>query len=210
MKKMKLDEARELLSGFNKFEASNRNDQKPGRALQLIERVELLKTQEFKPMVKVSTTVLVPIRDESGKAPGDTGYAGHMKGDRADFVFFYNRTFARFFSPFICAALNMPASEAAGLTGEEVQKLALSVMQCDGQATGVLDGTVVLDITAETSAPYPDKKKPGSLTTSVNTNGFEHVPLASLAEHLNEKDIAKFFGSEERFMELVAAEESEG
>lgn len=209
MKKMNLNEARELMAGYKKIETNSRNDQKAGRCIQLVDRVELLKTDEFKPFVKVSTTVLVPIYDEFGKTPGEEGYQGHFKGDRADFVFFYNRTFARFFSPFLCAALDMDDDAAKGMSEEEVQDIALSLMQCDGQPAGILDGAVVLEVTAKRSAPYADKKSkvPGALTTSINTNWFKHVPVASLAEHLDEKDIEKFFGSEARFTELVAAEE---
>ena len=204
--KMNIEQARELLKGLNKLEVSTRNDPKVGKYQEIIQSVELATSRKFVPYLSVKATVLVPVADESGKAPGQDGYAGHIKGDSISFAFFFGDRFARDFSPFLCAALGFDATEAEKLSGEEVQELATSVLKCEGQPVGVLDGTSVIEMRGVRSDPVKDKKT-DELRTYINLRFDRHVPLASLAEHLDEKDIEKFFGSEERFMELVAAEE---
>lgn len=206
--KMNIEQARELLKGMNKLEVNNRNDPKVGKYQVLINTVELATSRKFVPYISASATVLVPVADGAGKVPGQDGYAGHLKGDSISFCFFFGDRFNRDFSPFLCAALNFDASEAAKLTAGEVQELATSILKCEGQPVGVLDGTTVIEMRGVESVPT--KNKAGELKTFINLRFDRHVPLATLAEHLNEKDIAKFFGSEERFMELVAAEETEG
>jgi len=206
--KMNIEQARELLKGMNKLEVSTRNDPKVGKYQVLINTVELATSRKFVPYISARVTVLVPVADGAGKVPGDDGYAGHLKGDAVSFAFFFGDRFNRDFSPFLCAALDFDASEAAKLSGDEVQELAMSVLKCEGQPVGVLDGTTVIEMRGVESAPT--KNKDGELKTYINLRFDRHVSLSSLAEHLDEKDIEKFFGSEDRFMELVAAEETEG
>jgi len=205
--KMNADQARELLKGMNKLEVSTRNDPKVGKYQVLINSVELATSRKFVPYISASATVLVPVADGSGKVPGDDGYTGHLKGDTVSFAFFFGDRFNRDFSPFLCAALDFDATAAAGLSGEEVQELAMSVLKCEDQPVGVLDGTTVIEMRGVESAPT--KNKAGELKIYINLRFDRHVSLSSLAEHLDEKDIEKFFNSEDRFMELVAAEEVE-
>jgi len=206
--KMNIEQARELLKGMNKLEVSTRNDPKVGKYQVLINTVELATSRKFVPYISANATVLVPVADGAGKVPGDDGYAGHLKGDTISFAFFFGDRFNRDFSPFLCAALDFDASEAAKLSGDEVQELAMSVLKCEGQPVGVLDGTTVIEMRGVESPPT--KNKAGELKTYINLRFDRHVALSSLAEHLDEKDIEKFFGSEDRFMELVAEEETEG
>jgi len=204
MATLNVEQARELLKGMNKLEVNNRNDPKVGKFQILINSMELATSRKFVPYIAGSATVLVPIADGAGKVPGDEGYASHLKGDSISFAFFFGDRFNRDFSPFLCAALDFDASEAKGLSGDEVQELAMSVLKCEGQPVGVLDGTTVIEMRGVESAPT--KNKDGDLKTYINLRFDRHVSLASLAEHLDEKDFEKFFGSEERYMELVAAE----
>ena len=201
-----LEQARALLKDM-KVEVSNRNDPKVGKYQVLINALSLESSRKGQTYISANATVLVPIADGSGKVPGDEGYAGHFKGDTISFAFFFGDRFNRDFSPFLCAALDFDADEAKGLSGEEVQELAMSVLKCEGQPVGVLDGTTVIEMRAIESAPVENKQ--GELKTYTNLRFDCHVSLASLADHLDEKDIEKFFGSEDRFMELVAAEETE-
>ena len=205
--KMNIEQARELLKGMNKLEVNKRNDPKVGKYQVLINSVELATSRKFVPYITASATILVPVADGAGKVPGDDGYMGHLKGDTISFAFFFGDRFNRDFSPFLCAALDFDASEAAKLSGDEVQELAMSVLKCEGQPVGVLDGTTVIEMRGVESAPT--KNKEGELKTYINLRFDRHVSLASLAEHLDENDIEKFFGSEDRFMELVAAEETD-
>ena len=205
--KMNIEQARELLKGMNKLEVNKRNDPKVGKYQVLINSVELATSRKFVPYITASATILVPVADGAGKVPGDDGYMGHLKGDTISFAFFFGDRFNRDFSPFLCAALDFDASEAAKLSGDEVQELAMSVLKCEGQPVGVLDGTTVIEMRGVESAPT--KNKEGELKTYINLRFDRHVSLASLAEHLDEKGIEKFFGSEDRFMELVAAEETD-
>ena len=202
--KMNIEQARELLKGMNKLEVRNRNDPKVGKYQVLINSVELATSRKFVPYISAKATVLVPVADAAGKVPGDDGYAGHLKGDTISFAFFFGDRFNRDFSPFLCAALDFDASEAANLSGDEVQELAMSVLKCEGQPVGVLDGTTVIEMRGVESAPT--KNKNGELKTYINLRFDRHVSLASLADHLDEEDIEKFFGSEDQFTELVADE----
>ena len=196
-------QARALLKDM-KVEVSNRNDPKVGKYQVLINALSLESSRKGQTYISASATVLVPIADAAGKVPGDEGYSSHLKGDTISFAFFFGDRFNRDFSPFLCAALGFDADEAKGLSNDEVQELALSTLKCADQPVGVLDGTTVVEMRGVESAP--SKNKNGELKTYINLRFDRHVDLSSLAEHLDEKDYEKFFGSEERFMELVAAE----
>lgn len=206
---MNIEQARALMSGFNKLETSNRNDVKPGTVQVLINSVELATSRKFVPYIQAKATVLVPVCDGKGRKPGSDGYEGHLKGDPISFCFFFGDRFNRDFSPFLCAALDFSPEAAKGLSSEEVQELATSVLKCEGQPQGVLDGTTVIEMKGVESAPVKDPKDPTKVRTYVNTRFTGHVKLASLADKLDESDVARFFGSAERFMELVAAEDAE-
>lgn len=201
-----IEQARALLKNM-KVEVSNRNDPKVGKYQTLVNSLSLETSRKGQNYISAIGTVLVPIADGSGKAPGDDGYAGHFKGDRISFAFFFGDRFNRDFSPFLCAALDIDPEEAKTMDAGEIQETSLSLLKCADQPVGILDGTTVIEMRGVESAPT--KNKEGELKTYINLRFDRHVPMASLAEHLDEQDIEKYFGSEERFMELVAAEETE-
>ena len=204
---MNKNRAAELLKGLDKLETGGRNDLKPGTYKVLINSVELLETREFLPYLKAHATVLVPVQDDVGRKPRDEGYAGSFKGETISFAFFFGDRFARDFGPFLCAAMDMDASAAKGISKEDLQLVALSIIKCDDQPQGVLDGHVAIQMKAVKSAPVQDKKDPTKMKVYINERFDRRVMLAELVEDLDAGDMKTFFGSEDHFLSLVAAEE---
>ena len=197
--------AKALLGGLTKIETGGRNDIKPGTVQVLISQVAMEESRDFKPYIRSKATVLVPIMDGKGRKPWDEEYNGHFKGEEISFCFFFGDRFQKDFSRFLCAALDISPEDAKGVTGDELQQMALSIIKLDDQPSGTLDGNTVIEMRGVESAPVEDKKNPGKLKTYTNERYDKHVPLEDLMDSLDEQDIARYFGSMEHFAALCEA-----
>lgn len=206
---MDINKARKMLEGLNKLETGNRNDVKPGTFQCLINEVSMQETRDFRPYIRAKATVLVPIMDGKGVKPETEGYAGHYKGEEISFCFFFGDRFQKDFSPFLCAALDISPEAAKEVSGEELREMALAVIKCDDQPSGILDNKVVIEMRGVESAPVEDSKNPGQLKIYINERFDKNVKLSSLVEKLDEQDMERYFGSVEAFTELMAEEEAE-
>lgn len=204
---MDINRAKQLFGDMGKLEMPSGNYIKEGTYQVLINKVEEALSRKKAQFIKATATVLVPISDGRGRKPKDPEYDGHYKGEEIGLAFFFGDRFNRDFSPFIVACMGLNAAEAKAMKEDDLMEVLAEVVRAEGQTDpGLFDGNVVIEMRGVRSNPVPDKKDPTKLKTFVNERYDKKVPLADIADKLDEEDMARYFGSFENFVALMEAE----
>lgn len=178
--------------------------------------------------VKRILTCIRPICDSHGREVGQDHYDGELKGTAVSYCIFQGEYFHKDVKEFVLKSMGRNLTDEAALVEETIADLkaadphfkpAPDETEADaawgaicalvfgiGADTGCLDGSTVLELETKEKVKNTGKfvkDATGNLVEEisvfVNTYIKRRVPLAEVAQNVDQKDIAKFFGSLEQF-----------
>lgn len=216
--------------------SQRQNNPALGRAWYLLNKTSLENSRKGNLFIKRILTCVHPVCDVSGREAGMDNYTGELKGTAVSSCIFQGDYFHKEMKEFILKAMGRNPADEEELVAEIVADLkandpnfkpsadeteadaawsAICALVCGvGADVGCLDGSTVLELETKEKVSNSDKfvKDPttGQFVQEVkvftNTYLKRRVPLAEIADSVDQKDIARYFGSIERFNELLAAE----
>ena len=227
---------KQLFKGIAKAKVSMRSENpKLGRAWYLLNKTDVFTDKNQVQHIRRLFTCVLPLRDSHGREPGMDNYDGEMKGSQVSSVIFGGLYFDRDMKKFVLTGMGFRPEDEDELIAGTIADLKASdpsfkpapdeteadaawgiicaqVCGLNGEA-GAFDNNTVFELDTiervKNTGKYV-KDSSGNLVEEVSvrsyTNLVRKVSLSEVAESVEQKDIAKYFGSLERFNELLGME----
>lgn len=222
---MPLNRALSMFGGMSNASLSqSREDMEEGKYVVLLHSLQNMESQkDFKPYMKIEGTILYPICDGNNRTPDMDMFFASAPGAPAEWVVFGGLYFHKEVAGILTKCLGISVEEFEEMkkskSKEEFDKeffeycLEMTGEEIQGSETvrtraGCFDNTTAVEIRVTKSLPKPKANpadnKPGTVYT--NARVLRKVPLAEVAEKLEEADVIKYFGSVGHFSDLVVSE----